>query len=200
MMMIVDWFMKLFEASGFLTRNHCGPWSATLVRAYIASNAVITLAYALIPFCLLIIWIKRRRDMEHAWLLLLFTAFIVACGLTHVCDIVVFWWPGYRLFTLISSVTALLSVYSALWLPFVTATIVRLPTIAMYQQVNRELEQAVARKEEANKEVKATIAALRRQVDHLERMRTTGLWVAEQETALRELKLVLESTSSKEVS
>jgi two-component system, chemotaxis family, sensor kinase Cph1 len=194
--MIVDWFMKLFEASGFLTRNHCGPWSDTLVRAYIASNVVITMAYVLIPLCLLIIWSKRRHVVEYAWLLLLFAAFITACGLTHLCDVVVFWWPGYRLFTLISSVTALLSVYTAMWLPSLTSTIIRLPTAAMYERINQELEQAVARTEKASNESKATIIALASQVNHLERMRQTGLWVAEQETALRKLKVVLESTSS----
>ena len=52
------------------------------------------------------------------WMLLLFAAFIAACGLTHVCDIVVFWWPGYRLFTLISvSHGHISSVYTALLLP-----------------------------------------------------------------------------------
>jgi two-component system, chemotaxis family, sensor kinase Cph1 len=198
--MIAKLFIKLFDATGFQTRNHCGPWSDALIRAYIASNALITLAYVFIPFCLLIIWSKRHRDVEYAWLLLLFAAFITACGLTHICDIVVFWWPGYRLFTLISSVTAMLSVCTALWLPSVTAAIVRLPTPQMYRTIKEELEQAVALKEEAINESKATIAALRRQVNHLDRMRQTGLWVAEQETALRELKTVLESSTAKEVS
>ena len=69
----------------------------------------------------------------------------------------------------------------------------------MFQKINHELEQAVALKEEASNESKATIAALRRQVNHLERMRQTGLWVAEQESALRELKTVLDSSNAKEV-
>jgi two-component system, sensor histidine kinase and response regulator len=197
--MIVDWFNQLFEATGFLTYNHFGRWSDALVRAYIASNALITLAYLLIPVCLLIVWHKRRHDIEYAWLLLLFVAFITACGLTHLCDIVVFWWPAYRLFTLISSVAALLSVYTAVWLPSLTAAIGRLPTPAMYQKINQELEQAVALTEQVSNESKAAIAALNRQVNHLERMRQTGLWVAEQESALHDLKTVLDSANANEV-
>ena len=65
----------------------------------------------------------------------------------------------------------------------------------MYERVNQELQSAVALKEEAINESRATIAALRRQVNHLERMRQTGLWVAEQESAFRELKTVLASSS-----
>ncbi len=197
--MIVDWFNQLFQDTGFLTRNHCGPWSETLVRAYIASNAQIALAYLFIPICLFIVWHKRRHDVDHAWLILLFAAFITACGLTHLCGMVVFWWPAYRLFTLISSVTALLSVVTAVWLPSLTAAIIRLPTPAMYQKINQELKQAVALREEAINESKATIAALQRQVNHLERMRQTGLWVAEQESALRDLKTALDSANAQEV-
>jgi hypothetical protein len=196
--MIYDWFTKLFEATGFLTRDHCGPWSGSLVWTYILSNIVITLAYVLIPIYLYIIWRKRRYDIPDSWLFLFFAAFIAACGLTHVCDIVVFWWPAYRLFTLISAVAACLSVCTAIRLPYVTKSLVELASLAIFHNINRELELAMALKQEAINESKTTIAALGRQVDHLERMRKTGLWVAEQESALRELKLVLDSSFAKE--
>ena len=29
--MIVDWFTTLFDATGFLTRDHCGPWTDSLI-------------------------------------------------------------------------------------------------------------------------------------------------------------------------
>jgi two-component system, NtrC family, sensor kinase len=196
--MFYDWFTKLFEATGFLTRDHCGPWSSSLVWTYILSNVVITLAYFSIPIYLYVIWRKRRYDIPDSWLFLFFAAFIAACGLTHICDIVVFWWPAYRLFTLISAVTAGLSVYTAVRLPYVTKSLVALPTLAIFHNMNRELELAVALKEEAIDESNTTIAALVRQIDHLERMRKTGLWVAEQESALRELKLVLDSSVARE--
>jgi hypothetical protein len=191
--MIVDWFVKLFDATGFLTRDHCGRWSDSLMLTYIVANVLITSAYFIISVCLSFMWRKRRHDIDYSWLLLLFAAFIGACALTHVCDVLVFWWPGYRLFTLISAVTAIVSVYTAFRLPYVTQALVSLPSPSLFQKIHRELEQAIALKEEAINESRGTIAALRRQVDHLERMRKTGLWVAEQELALRELKTVLES-------
>jgi hypothetical protein len=128
----------------------------------------------------------------------LFAGFITACGLTHACDVAVFWWPGYRLFSVFTAITAAFAMVTALVLPGVTRTILNLPTPAVFQDVNRELQSAIALKDEANRELAGTVAALRRQVDHLERMRQTGLWVAEQESALRELKTVLASSSTRE--
>ena len=196
--MIADWLIKLFDATGFLTRNHCGPWSKPLIIVYVTSNILITLAYLLIPLGLVTIWRQRRHDFNYSWLLILFAAFISSCGLTHVCDVLVFWWPGYRFFTLVSATTALLSVFTALWIPLVTRSLARLPTLATFQAINAELERASDLKEAAIHESRATISALRRQVDHLERMRKTGLWVAEQESALRDLKVVLDSPLVKE--
>ena len=60
----------------------------------------------IIAVCLYLIGSKRRHEIDYGWLLPCFAAVFAACGLTHVCDIAVFWWPGYRLFTLITAITA----------------------------------------------------------------------------------------------
>lgn len=39
----------------------------------------------------------------------LFGAFILFCGLTHLMDAILFWWPGYRLSALIRFITAIVS-------------------------------------------------------------------------------------------
>ena len=107
--MIVDWIKALIDTSPFLTRHHCGPWSEPLMQVYVISNGFIALAYLLIAVCLMVIWRKRRGDMKCGWVLVTFAAFIATCGLTHICDIAVVWWPVYRLLTLISAISALLS-------------------------------------------------------------------------------------------
>ncbi len=99
---------------------------------------------------------------------------------------------------MISAITALLSVFTAIWIPLVCRVLAELPTLSSFQDINAELKQASDLKEMAINESRATIHALRRQVDHLERMRKTGLWVAEQESALRDLKIVLDSPFIKE--
>lgn len=196
--MVVDWIRELFDADGFLTRGHCGPWSESLKLTYIASNAVIALAYLLIPFALFVLWRKRRYDIEQPWILLSFATFITACGLTHVGDVAVFWWPGYRLYTLISIVTAVLSIATAMVLPWVVNIALDLPTPEQFRRLNIELQEAVKQKDAAIDGLSDTVTALHRQVDCLEQMRRTGLWVAEQELALRQLRNVLESSYEQE--
>ena len=197
--MIGDWYKTLFDATGFLTRDHCGPWTESLKLVYIVSSAFIALAYLTTAVCLYLIGRKRGRELDYGWLFPCFAGVFATCGLTHVCDVVVFWWPGYRLFSLIMAATAVMSVATTLWIPWLTRIILKIPTRAQFLTVNHELECALALKEEASNEAKETIAALRRQVNHLERMRQIGLWVAEQESALRDLKTVLDSASGKGV-
>jgi hypothetical protein len=197
--MIVEWFMTLLDCTGFQTRGQCGPWSESLVRIDIVSNGLITLAYLIIAAGLYTIWTKRRRDIDYGWLLFLLATFSAACGATHACDIVAFWWPGYRLFTVLSAATAILSLSAVLCFARATRILAEIPNPSLVERITRELKHAIGLKEKAINESRGTIAALKRQVDHLERMRKTGLWVAEQESALRELKTVLDSSTVKEV-
>ena len=81
--MIVDWLGALFDSNGFLTRGHCGPWSESLKLTYIASNAIIALAYFMIPLALYVLWKKRHQDFQQPWIILCFVGFITSCGLTH---------------------------------------------------------------------------------------------------------------------
>jgi hypothetical protein len=196
--MIADWFTTLFDANGFKPRGQCGPWTESLAQVYIFANGLTTLAYLIIAARLYAIWKRRRSDTSGGWMILPFLTFFAGCASTYACDVAAFWWPAYRLFTLASIVTAVLSVSAALWLPEVTRTLADMPSLSMFQTITSELKQAISLKENAINESRSTIVALRRQLDHLERMRKTGLWVAEQESALRELKTVLDSSSVKE--
>lgn len=55
-----------------------------------------------------------------------------------------------------------------------------------------ELQEALRLNERAIKQAQETIAALRRQVEHLQNMCKSGLWAAEHEYALRDLKRALD--------
>jgi hypothetical protein len=196
--MFLAWISELFDATGFPTRGHCGPWSESLKLIYIASHASIVVAYFLIPMGLFVLWKDRRQDVYNRWILGLFMACITSCAFTHICDIAGFWWPACRFFTVIDAITAVLSVATALVFPWVVHVLLRLPTLERFRQVSQDLQQASVQKDRAINDLNETITALRRQVDHLERMRQTGLWVAEQESALRELRSVLQSSLAKE--
>jgi hypothetical protein len=55
-----------------------------------------------------------------------------------------------------------------------------------------DVDRAWWAKQRANGRLQITVNALRRQAEYLERMRETGLWVAELESALRDLKKAIE--------
>jgi hypothetical protein len=198
--MIVDWITALIDTAPFLTRDHRGPWSKPLIQVYVVSNAFIALACLLIAVCLILIWKKRHRDMKCGWALVTFAAFIATCGFTNICNIAVFWWPAYQLLTLLSTVSAFLSLANVLWLRWLIGLASNLLTAARFRQITLELEDAIKLKDRAINDLNGTINVLHGQLNHLEHMRRTGLWVAEQETALRELKSALDSSFATEAS
>jgi signal transduction histidine kinase len=54
--------------------------------------------------------LRRRPDIPFHRIILLFVAFIVLCGTTHLIDAIIFWWPAYRLSAFIRALTGLVSV------------------------------------------------------------------------------------------
>ena len=105
----------------------------------------------------------------------------------------VLWLPVHELSTLICAISAVLAVAIMMRLPWLTALALNFLTPERFRQITVELEDAIKLKDRAINELNGTVNALHRQLNHLERMRRTGLWVAEQETALRELKSALDS-------
>ena len=69
---------------------------------------MIWLSYLAIPV-VLVYFVRRRSDMPFPWIFWLFGAFIVLCGTTHLMEVVMFYWPAYRLAGLIKLVTAIVS-------------------------------------------------------------------------------------------
>src|SRR4051794_1252565 len=121
-----DW---LCDSSVFLTRSHCGAgWTPRLEAAYKVSNAIIALAYFAIPAALFLSCKKKRTELPAPRMSVMVLMFIILCGLTHVCDVIVFYWAPYRLFAFISVLTALVSGAAACDLPVVIGGLVRLPS------------------------------------------------------------------------
>lgn len=120
----------LFDYHSFITRNHCGHWTDALIATNQVANFLIFLAYFTIPLSLLGLWRRLRTNRklkavitENTYILLMFVVFILACGLTHLMDVLAFSWAPYRFFTLIDVITALASIPTAFVLPNVIGTI-----------------------------------------------------------------------------
>ncbi|QJD95201.1 hypothetical protein HH214_04565 [Mucilaginibacter robiniae] len=109
---ITDFFSKLFDTHDFPARWHCGNWTDFHGWLYILSDLGIWAAYFAIPI-LLVRLIIRRKDVPFQGITLLFLAFVLLCGLTHLIDAVIFWWPAYRLSAILRLATAIVSVFAA---------------------------------------------------------------------------------------
>jgi PAS domain S-box-containing protein len=155
-----DFLSKLFDTSDFPARWTCGNWTAAHGWLHILSDLGVWSAYVAIP-CVLGYFVLRRKDIPFRTIFLLFGAFILACGTTHLMEVLIFWWPAYRLAGVVKLFTAVVSWGTVLALVPVTpkALAMRSP-----EELEREID---ARKEmesalqKANRELERQVAALR---------------------------------------
>ena len=108
---IFDFFTNLLNTSDWPPRWYCGNWTDFHGWLYIISDIGIWAAYFAIPILLLTLLLKRS-DIPFHKIFFLFVAFILLCGLTHLMDAVIFWWPAYRLSALLRLATAIVSIFS----------------------------------------------------------------------------------------
>ncbi len=99
---------RLVDTSGFPPRWSCGDWTPLHGWLHILSDLAVWSAYVAIP-CVLGYFLLRRRDIPFRAVFLLFVAFILACGTTHLMEAIIFWWPAYRLAGVIKLFTAIVS-------------------------------------------------------------------------------------------
>ncbi|MBX3386777.1 MAG: hypothetical protein KF768_09415 [Phycisphaeraceae bacterium] len=136
----MDTLLRLFDASDFPARWQCGRWTPLVGWLHIVSDVLIFLAYSAIPAGLLLVYL-RKREADFPRLLLLFVAFILACGLTHLCDAMMFYHPAYRLLGVMKAATAAVSLATAVVLIANLPELISLPSV---RRANRALTQAVA--------------------------------------------------------
>src|SRR5258707_482754 len=112
---MMEFFRNLFSADGFMPHGHCYLWRPGVLWLHIVSDSLIALAYFSIPFTLLY-FVRKRRDLQFHWMFVCFAVFIVACGTTHLMEILVIWRPTYWLSGSVKAITALASVPTAVLL------------------------------------------------------------------------------------
>ncbi|MGE5448762.1 MAG: PAS domain S-box protein [Bacteroidales bacterium] len=105
---IIEFFSKLFQTENWPARWEWGTWTEFHGWLYILSDLGIWAAFFVFPF-LLIRFIRKNPTSPLPLVFWTFVAFIIFCGLTYFIDILVFWWPGYRLSALLRFVTAVIS-------------------------------------------------------------------------------------------
>jgi PAS domain S-box-containing protein len=127
-------FSWLLEVADFMPHGMCLDWRPGLMALHIVSDALIALSYFAIPIGIAV-FVHRRADLngQHRALALLFAIFISACGLTHVMSILVLWQPYYTAEGALKAFTALVSVGTAIALPFLLPQLLRIPSPKVLQ-------------------------------------------------------------------
>jgi len=100
-------------AEVFIPHGHCYLWKPALVGLHLVSDVLIALADYSIPLILIYHFVKKRWDVPFNWIFLLFSAFIICCGTTHLLEIWTLWHPNYWLSGSIKALTAIISLYTA---------------------------------------------------------------------------------------
>ncbi|BAQ64797.1 multi-sensor signal transduction histidine kinase [Geminocystis sp. NIES-3709] len=90
---------------------------------------------------------RQRNDIPFTYIFLLFSCFILFCGLTHVMGIITIWYPLYWLSGLIKGLTALVSVLTAFELFPIIPMALALPTPEKLSILNQDLETRIQEKQ-----------------------------------------------------
>lgn len=127
----------------FMPHGHCYFWRPDLLWANVLSDSLITLSYISIPLAL-IYFIRKRKDMPFDWMFVAFGVFILACGATHVMEIITIWYPYYWIAAMLKVITASASVLTAIMLVRLIPVALKIPSPRQLAQVNDELRAAQA--------------------------------------------------------
>lgn len=146
-----------------MPHGHCFFWRPEILWLHVVSDAVTALAYLLIPFALIRL-VKARRDLAFDWMFLLFGAFILACGATHILAVVTLWHPIYRLEGIVKLVTAMASLPTALLLWRLVPHAAALPGHKDLAAINESLRAEVGVRREAEEAARSLAGDLENRV------------------------------------
>jgi signal transduction histidine kinase len=161
---LAEFFRKLFDAADFPPRWHCGKWTEFHGWFYIISDLLIWSAYFAIPV-IIVNYLSKRKNLRFHRIYFLFAAFILACGTTHLMDVITFWFPAYRLSALIRFITGVLS-----WAT--VFALVRVLPVAFSLKTSSELEQEAEQRRLAEEELKIK----NQQLEEAQELAKMGNW------------------------
>ena len=132
-------FSKLLSTEGFIARSVCGHWSTALMSWNVFANSLVFFCYLVISAFLLLFYLKRKGRDSYAIVHLWFSIFVFSCSFSHLSNAVAFYWPAYRLFTLVDFLTSAVSFITVLLLIKYSADFLASPSVVDLKKVNDSL-------------------------------------------------------------
>ena len=162
----MSYVQQLLGSSSFLPHGYCFTWSPGLLWSMVIADAVIAASYFSIPIAILA-FTRRRPESTLNGVALMFSAFIFACGITHVMDIWTIWQPDYAVQAATKVVTAIVSVATAVLIWMLMPKALSIPTAARLKIAISNLEGEMARRRtteeqlnEFNESLSITLASI----------------------------------------
>ncbi|WP_303831325.1 ATP-binding protein [Asticcacaulis taihuensis] len=140
------------SANGFMPHGYCFLWQPGVLWLHVLSDLAIAIAYFGIPLAL-IYFIRKRRDLPFQRVFVLFGAFILLCGCTHLLSIWVLWHPNYIFEGWVKAATAVVSIATLVMVIRLMPQLLTLPSPAQLREVNTKLESMYRQSEENSRAV-----------------------------------------------
>lgn len=163
----MNFLQRIFSTNGFMPHGMCYDWNPSVIWLHVVSDAVIALAYYSIPLTLLY-FVQKRKDLAFDWMFVCFAAFIVACGTTHLMEIINIWHPVYWLSGIIKAITAAVSIITAILLIKLVPKALALPSPEQLRTTNRALENEIGERTKALAKIEALNRDLLQQTSKIE--------------------------------
>ena len=138
----MEFLTSFLGRGGYLPHGYCFTWTPGLLWSMAVSDVVIAAAYFTIPVAIMT-FVRKRGDPSLVAVAWLFSAFIFACGTTHVMDAWTIWVPDYGLQAVTKVVTAAISIVAAFALWPLIPKALEIPTVSELQRVIASLEAEV---------------------------------------------------------
>ncbi len=153
---------KMFS-NYFIPHGHCYLWKPGLVGLHILSDALIAVAYFLIPIALIYI-VNKRKDVPFDWVFMLFGSFIICCGITHLMEIWTLWHPNYWFSGFLKGITALISLCTAAVLVELIPKILAIPSPDQLAAANLALQNEIGDRKQAQEALSQLMLELEKRV------------------------------------
>lgn len=165
----------------YVPHGHCYLWQTPLIGLHVAADALIAIAYYLIPI-FIIHFVRKIDEIPFKKVLILFGVFAIACGTTHLVEIWTLWHPNYWISGVFKAGVGLISLYTALSLFPIIPDIMDLPSPKQFEQCNQELKEKIV----AEAAAKQKLAQLNQELERR---------VSEQTSALTKANLELQQST-----
>lgn len=154
----------------YTPRRACMFYEQDVIWLHLISDLLISLAYFSIPIAL-IYFIRKRRDLAFSWMFLLFAAFILLCGTTHIVGVLDLWYPLYRVDGIIKFLTAAVSIVTAIGLWPLIPKALQLPSPAMLEQRVQQRTEELAAAHADRKQALEREHALRKEAERANKIK-----------------------------